>query len=306
MNNQITRRLILVLAVAVLCSTWISAPATVAGSRYNFPSREALADWQRYKVKGEEFSVSLPTLPSMFRQVTYLSKLDKYRDESVMSAYFDGVVFVVHAFDNPKRRQSLDEIMAEFNRPASEVTREVTVGGFNGREYSFQSANTVGVTQFYITDKHVYVFKAAGSTLGDAEAATSKFISSVRLEKQPDGLDVAEEAGGQWGLGPSKPVEDAGKVMSGKNVTNKALIVMKPEPRYTEAARLNRVTGTVVLRAVFSESGTVKSIRAVSGLPNGLTEQAIVAARRIKFIPAIKDGHFVSMYFQLEYNFNLY
>jgi len=62
----------------------------------------------------------------------------------------------------------------------------------------------------------------------------------------------------------------------------------------------------VVLRAIFTSSGQVSSIRAVSGLPFGLTERAIAAARQIKFSPATKDGHPVSMYIQLEYNFNLY
>lgn len=32
----------------------------------------------------------------------------------------------------------------------------------------------------------------------------------------------------------------------------------------------------------------------------------IDAAKTIRFIPAIKDGRFVSMWIQLEYNFNLY
>ncbi|MDT5059855.1 MAG: hypothetical protein QOH63_562, partial [Acidobacteriota bacterium] len=45
---------------------------------------------------------------------------------------------------------------------------------------------------------------------------------------------------------------------------------------------------------------------AVSGLPNGLTERAIAAARQIRFTPAMKDGHAVSQYIQIEYNFNLY
>lgn len=263
MNFQITRLLILAFAVSVLCSIWISAAPTVAGSRYNSASGEAPADWQRYKVSGEEFSVSLPVSPGMFRQVTYLRKPDKYRDESVISAYADGVVFVIYAFDNPKRRQALDEIMAEFHRLPSEITRNVSLGGFDGREYSFQTATTVGVSQFYITDKHVYLFRATGSTLGNAEAATSKFISSVMLEKKPDGVEVVEGAGAQPTSDLLKPGEDAGKIFSGKEVTQKALIVMKPEPRYTESARLDQITGTVVLRAVFSESGAVTSIRAV-------------------------------------------
>ena len=66
------------------------------------------------------------------------------------------------------------------------------------------------------------------------------------------------------------------------------------------------VMGTVVLKVVFSADGSVNNIRTVSGLPSGLTERAIDAARKIKFIPAIKDGKYVPMWMQLEYNFNLY
>jgi hypothetical protein len=44
----------------------------------------------------------------------------------------------------------------------------------------------------------------------------------------------------------------------------------------------------------------------VQGLPDGLTERAIEAARKIKFVPASKEGKYVSMWMQLEYNFNLY
>ena len=81
---------------------------------------------------------------------------------------------------------------------------------------------------------------------------------------------------------------------------------MKPEPSYTEAARQNQVTGTVVLKAIFSANGSVLKINVVSGLPQGLTERAIKAAQKIKFIPAVKDGKFVPCWIQLEYNFNLY
>jgi len=37
-----------------------------------------------------------------------------------------------------------------------------------------------------------------------------------------------------------------------------------------------------------------------------LLERAIDAAKKIRFIPAVKDGKYVSMWMQLEYNFNLY
>ena len=89
-------------------------------------------------------------------------------------------------------------------------------------------------------------------------------------------------------------------------VAERARVLSKPEPQYTEEARKQDVTGTVVLRVVFSSSGEVTNIRAVQSLPAGLTEKAIAAARQIRFIPARRDGHPVSMFMQLEYNFNLY
>ena len=92
----------------------------------------------------------------------------------------------------------------------------------------------------------------------------------------------------------------------GEEVTTKARVLTKPEPSYTDAARNSGVTGTVVLRAVFAANGTVQHILVLSGLPEGLTERAVKAARLIKFEPATVNGTPVSTAVQLEYNFNLY
>jgi TonB family protein len=117
------------------------------------------------------------------------------------------------------------------------------------------------------------------------------------------GGDRREGGGGPGGGGGGT---DYNKIFSGKDVNSKARVLEKPEPTYTEAARKNQITGTVVLRAVFSASGAVTNIHAVSGLPDGLTERAIAAAHQIRFVPASKDGHPVSMWMELQYNFNLY
>jgi TonB family protein len=116
------------------------------------------------------------------------------------------------------------------------------------------------------------------------------------------GGDFNAGGGGPGGGGGG----DYSRIFTGKDVTSKARLISKPEPQYTEDARKNQITGTVVLKVVFASNGSVQNIRTVSGLPYGLTERAIAAARQIKFVPATKDGHQVSMWMQLEYNFNLY
>jgi periplasmic protein TonB len=96
------------------------------------------------------------------------------------------------------------------------------------------------------------------------------------------------------------------RTFKGTEVDQRARLLSKPEPQYTEEARRNQISGTVMLRVVFSSSGEVVQIRALNTLPFGLTERAIAAARQIKFAPAMKGGRAVSVHMQLEYNFNLY
>ena len=99
---------------------------------------------------------------------------------------------------------------------------------------------------------------------------------------------------------------DYNKVFSGKEVTQKARILSQPRAGYTDTARQNGVSGTVTLRMVLAASGEVTNITVVAGLPDGLSEKAIAAARQIKFEPAMKDGRAVSQYIQVQYNFSIY
>jgi len=86
----------------------------------------------------------------------------------------------------------------------------------------------------------------------------------------------------------------------------RARIKQKPEPEYTKAARWAGVSGTVILRAVFSADGQVEHILVLQSLPHGLTQNAIEAAKKIKFTPATKEGRPVSTFAQLEYTFSVY
>lgn len=95
-------------------------------------------------------------------------------------------------------------------------------------------------------------------------------------------------------------------IFSSRDVTSRAVIQGKPEPLYTERARRNQVRGMVRLRLVLGADGKVQHVYATRKLPDGLTEAAIAAARKIKFIPAIKDGRPVSQFVTIEYNFNIY
>jgi TonB family protein len=84
-------------------------------------------------------------------------------------------------------------------------------------------------------------------------------------------------------------------------------ILSKPKPDYTAEARNLKLEGEVLVRVVFTASGQIRVLEVVRGLGHGLDENALRAARGIKFKPAQKDGQpvdstaTVRIVFQLAY-----
>ncbi len=66
------------------------------------------------------------------------------------------------------------------------------------------------------------------------------------------------------------------------------------------------VQGVVRLRVEFLDSEEIGRIAVVSGLPYGATENAIEAARKIKFNPARKEGKPTTVFRVVEFSFSIY
>ncbi len=84
------------------------------------------------------------------------------------------------------------------------------------------------------------------------------------------------------------------------------VILSKTPASYTDNARSNQVSGTVSLLILFSSSGRITQILVVKGLRYGLTENAVRAARQIKFEPAKENGKPISQVKMVQYSFTLY
>jgi TonB family protein len=102
----------------------------------------------------------------------------------------------------------------------------------------------------------------------------------------------------------ARVLEPEPDIEKGKPDTH-AQLLAKPTPSYTKEARRLGVQGQVILRVLLSSEGEVSRIRVHHGLPAGLTENAIYAACRIKFKPAIKNGEAVSRWVTIEYAFRV-
>ena len=83
-------------------------------------------------------------------------------------------------------------------------------------------------------------------------------------------------------------------------------ILSKPRANYTDVARQNQVTGVVRVRVVFLPSGAIGSVTPMNNLPYGLTDQAIAAAKQIKFEPQKSNGVPVPVTKVIEYSFSIY
>jgi len=84
-------------------------------------------------------------------------------------------------------------------------------------------------------------------------------------------------------------------------------ITYKPNPVYTEEARAQKLEGEVLLEVEFAATGQLRVIRVVRGLGHGLDENAIAAANKIRYKPAMRNGQafdstaIVHVVFQLAY-----
>ena len=267
-------------------------------------AQTATPEWQRYRVEGEEFSVLLPVAPAMNTISTSYAR-DKTRRERTLGAYADGVVYLIHTGE--QKGISLDQFASrQFvgRHISSGTTERAEIDGMTGKSSIGETDTTIRHAKWVATSKNLYMFVAVASKHVNSSTAISKFFSSISFRKNPEGRSVIDGSGEQPTVHTQSATADS--IFRSSQVTFRATVVSKPEPSYTEQARKSQVTGSIVLRVVFSSSGGVENITVFRGLPDGLTEKAIAAAQQIRFIPGIKDGRFVSMWIQLEYNFNLY
>jgi protein TonB len=129
---------------------------------------------------------------------------------------------------------------------------------------------------------------AAGPIFGVSMESTSQAGSGPAMRiGRPTGGPVAgtgdddDARGGRKGLAAPLPAYE---------------VTTLPEPQgrcegqYTEEALRAAIEGTVILDVIISETGHVRDVRVVSGLPHGLNEAAIAAVKRCRFSIGLKDG----------------
>jgi protein TonB len=175
-----------------------------------------------------------------------------------------------------------------------------------------------GATLFVVTelpadklDKNMLV-QAIEKAAGEADQAHSELTKFVKLGAEES---TGPGMGGGIGTGSGVPVKepklpipdthDNPESNIARSVDSRPVLLNRVHPSYTEEARRNRVEGVVRLRILVDETGKAKQVRVSHGLPDGLNEEAVEAAYKMQFKPAMKDGKAVAFYITIEITFNL-
>jgi TonB family protein len=302
----------------------------VAASLCRVINAQQTNTWVEFSPGDELFRISMPQPPSQEKERSAYGELrvngKRYIAGADGASYaFWSLVEVSNRVVEPANDRYLDacadlvwESMLKPARDKISRDRQVRAGmtyvkdlpskPLPGREYSITLGELTGTMRFYVANLRIYVLLTMNTANGAWER--ERFFESFTLKPgppMPQQLNSDEILNGNpIGSGGSEQSPYADHVFASRETTERARILEKPGPTYTESARKYGVQGTVVLRAVFSKDAEVTNIHVVRKLPHGLTEAAISAARAIRFTPAMKDGHPVSMYMELQYNFNLF
>lgn len=181
---------------------------------------------------------------------------------------------------------------------ALERAVSLRLGGFN-REFNEQAKNNVEISK-----------QESDTRRSRFAARTKEAIESVEkyLELNPEDAGLWREQLETWRLfeklaGDPKFESTPFRL---SQLATKAVLLRKPEPGFTERARQNQTSGVIRLRLLLGADGAIQDVFVIKSLPDGLTEKALAAARRVKFTPATIEGRPVAQLVMLEYNFNVY
>lgn len=300
-------------AIALTAITLVSAAhgqapvsGTVSEDQFTAP-----VVWTQYKIPQLNVSIAMPKLPLVQDVSVPCSLIDgeKYTAYAEQAVY----EFAWHTRSDKPFPKGLDpcepfgkkqyDSWIDYLRkkPGPLVETDVKIMGSQAKMFREETKTTV-ITRWALWDIDRWFEMVVTRRKSDA-ASEEKFPYSLTLADK-DAKEIGR--GSERLLGdrtaPDTRFIDAGSVQPSEEV----VIVSKPRPGYTEAARTKAIQGTITLQVPFLRNGSLGPITVVKGLPEGITEQGVAAAQRMSFLPARVNGVPVTVSKQIEYTFSIY
>jgi TonB family protein len=119
---------------------------------------------------------------------------------------------------------------------------------------------------------------------------------------------IAQSAGGEEPRAASpqqtSEIRDDQLRRIGNGVTAPEL-VSRVGPKFSDEARAEKFSGTVIVGLVVDTNGVPQRVRVVRGIGHGLDEEALAAVRQYRFKPAMENGKPVPVRVNVEVNFRI-
>lgn len=234
---------------------------------------------------------------------------------------------------NDGQAKSRLKMMRQFPYPTEAQVTQFTLDDFIGDTYVFgnkkDSKNTFSMSMYFASSKAFYILSISSKIKNNP--TLEKFLYSVRLNKTPlikqensinqdteKGVSLASletsliilEALRKKDSEKPKVIyisEDEQEKKTEETKYSRPLTILrKPQAKYTDSGRQNSTQGKIRLKIIFKADGQIGDIIVLQKLSNGLTKEAINAARKIKFLPAEIDGKAVDSTKIVEYQFTIY
>jgi TonB family protein len=286
-------------------------------------------NWTRLESDAKDFSIAVPSnyevifdedFEGFYGKLGDLKKL-KIGEMRFITASGGGASFSVESY----KTNSLSGGLSWFYQipPSVNEFANFNFTGFEGKTYTRYNENSYSMEIIIGYKERIY--RIFGGAKDKNNEALKYFLSSLKLNDKTSfvlksSLDgritetpVLISSVKETPFTVEKEKEDSQKsdkddqAKSIKEEGKKGVVLLyKPQARYTEAARRARMTGTIRLRVTFSENGNIAKISVLSGLKNGLTENAVVAARLIRFLPMEIDNKPIATTKTVVYSFDIY
>jgi uncharacterized protein len=165
-----------------------------------------------------------------------------------------------------------------------------------------------GVTPLMIAafDNKTEFVKLLLSKGANVNATTKKGATALSYAKAKGNDEIVKLLEKSGGTGIELDKASVPEKLAPIDLLPKELNRTEAKPIYTDEARRNGVTGIVRFRILIAADGTIKKGKLISGLPYGLTEQAIQALSKLKVNAGMNEGKPVEYWLALQYKFALY
>jgi hypothetical protein len=277
-------------------------------------SAPAVENWQTFAPDKEEFTLEIPALalPGFINDRAEKTTTSRFYNTFINGSYY--FMFSDSLKDPDLQRMVFDfaKEMGDRNTP-NVVFRFPDGSGFyhriltiktKNRIYTFQTVS--GTEKSPSLDRFFAGIKINGKTLELKESISN--VAQIPIPQNVP-LPVSDKAVydvSGTGSGIGYDTGNGSRTEGSKASTTPLKILSKPSPPYTKYARFYQIAGVVRMRVTFLANGTIGSVTTLTKLPFGLTEEAVAAARQIKFEPYKLDGQPQNVMRQVEYNFVIY